>query len=715
MKHAAEHKRTDFRKYESLSVENRENAVQMVDAVLTENGVDNAQRARHARLLKTVLQKYSEIDEEAPFRINAFRKYKMVVISLHVKSAAYDPTAEGEEVFSGNLLCGMADPPKWRYLLGQNILYYTSKTVVPGRKALKYVIHYMDKEKKAFRTGVALRFVNMCILVLEPFLAARIITALTDSELKKLLMLAVLMALLEASSCLVTYISSRNLTKAYTTMRDEMQTDLAKNVLEIKTEHIDSHSSGVFIQRIMEETGNVVDGLDKMLYVVTEAFRLVALLIAFALISVQMMLFEILLFLIYFLIVRSQAKKLNDDNRRLRRSKESLNGVITELVKASRDIKLLHCEESFSVKAKEVITEYADRTRDVENHSNTYIFARTQFVAWTDLFYIGLLALLMARNGMTAATALVLYNYNGKTFLSARAVSNAAEYTYALLLAAERVYQLLNSMDFEKEEWGKEQLDTVRGEIEMRDVSFSYRHGNEVLSPVLKGVDLKIRPGESVALVGKSGCGKSTILSLITRLYEPDGGEIQLDGRDIAKLDKDSIRGNIGMVSQMPYLFNMSIRDNFAVVKADVTEEEMVEACRTACIHDDIMKFADGYDTVAGEGGVMLSGGQRQRIALARCLIRDYPVIVLDEATSALDNNTQEKIREAIENMRDRTVVMVAHRLSTVINCDRLFFIEDGKILAAGTHSELLESSEAYRKLCGEELRKPLNPVQYAN
>ncbi len=158
------------------------------------------------------------------------------------------------------------------------------------------------------------------------------------------------------------------------------------------------------------------------------------------------------------------------------------------------------------------------------------------------------------------------------------------------------------------------------------------------------------------------------------------------------------------MVSQTPYLFNMSIRDNFAVVKADVTEEEMVEACNTACIHNDIMKFADGYDTVVGEGGVLLSGGQRQRIALARCLIRDYPIIVLDEATSALDNNTHEIIRRAIENMRGRTVIMVAHRLSTVINCDRLFFIEGGQVLAAGTHSELLESCEAYRKLYGEEI-----------
>ena len=214
---------------------------------------------------------------------------------------------------------------------------------------------------------------------------------------------------------------------------------------------------------------------------------------------------------------------------------------------------------------------------------------------------------------------------------------------------------------------------------------------------------MHIKPGESVTFVGKSGCGKSTILSLITRLYDPEQGEIRLDGVSVAGLDRDSLRGNIGMVSQTPYLFNMSIRDNFSIIREDITDEEMIAACKTACVHDDIVKFAEGYDTVAGESGIMLSGGQRQRIALARCLIRDYPVIVLDEATSALDNETQNKIRTAIGNMRGKTVIMVAHRLSTVIGCDRLFYIEDGKALAAGTHRELMANCDAYRKLYEEE------------
>ncbi len=703
MKHKAELIRTDFRVFHSLSAENRERALEMVDAALREHGIDHVQRERLELLLEKTLLAYSEIDENAPLRILTHRTYKKLRIKAFIKCENREPKDMVKDPSVEELISDMPDPPEWKYRHGENILIYSSNTMVPGVEALKNVVHYMDKEKKSFRTGVALRLVNMLLLVAEPFLAARIITALTASELEKLLMLAVLMALLSAGSSLVTYIASRNLTKAYTTMRDEMQTDLAKNVLEIRTDLIDSHSSGVFIQRIMEETGNLVDGIDRMLYVVTEIFRLLALLIAFALVSVPMMLFEIVLFLVYFLMARSQARKLNDDKRRLSSSRENLNGTVTEMVKASRDIKLLRCEDSFSAKARTVISDCTARTQDVENHSNANLFVRTQFEAWTNLLYLGLLALLMAKFGMLPATALVLYNYNGKAFGSARAVTLATERTYALLLSAERIWQLLSSPDFAKEEWGEEKLDNVRGEIEMQDVFFSYRHENDVTVPVLKGMDLTIRPGESVAFVGKSGCGKSTVLSLITRLYVPDEGEVRLDGISLSRLDKDSVRGNIGMVSQMPYLFNMSIRDNFSVVKADVTEEEIITACKTACIHDDIMKFADGYDTMAGEGGVMLSGGQRQRIALARCILRNEPVILMDEATSALDNDTQDKIRMAIENMHGRTVIMVAHRLSTVMDCDRLFLIEDGKVLAAGTHSELLESCEAYRRLCGEE------------
>jgi ABC-type multidrug transport system fused ATPase/permease subunit len=469
---------------------------------------------------------------------------------------------------------------------------------------------------------------------------------------------------------------------------------------------MDKSTSGVFSQRLLNDTANVIDGIDQLLASVTEAFRLISLLIAYAAVSTTMLIFELVLFVVYLLIQRGHSKSLQEYGRRSRAANERHSGFVTEMTRAHRDIKLLHCEDSFMEKISGSVRESVDLTSQMRYKSMNFILLRSQFVSWTSFAYMALLALMMVNTGMPPSTALVLYNYNGKVYLSARDLGALISSAYDLSLATERIYNLMNSPDYEWEKFGPDHISPVRGELEMRDVFFSFKQLDGKEKKVLKGVNLHIRAGESVALIGRSGCGKTTILSLFSRLYDPDEGTVLLDGVPVQQLDQDTIRGCISMVSQMPYLFNMSIRDNLAVVRKDLTEEEMEEACRLACIHDDIMAFPDGYDTIVGEGGVQISGGQRQRLALARSLLQDSPVIMLDEATSALDNVTQSKISQAIENLRGgRTVIMIAHRLSTVINCERLFFISDGRVLASGTHQELMENCAEYRQLYGDESR----------
>ena len=190
-------------------------------------------------------------------------------------------------------------------------------------------------------------------------------------------------------------------------------------------------------------------------------------------------------------------------------------------------------------------------------------------------------------------------------------------------------------------------------------------------------------------------------------MYDVNQGKITIDGVNINKLDKDSIRGNITIISQNPYIFNMSIRDNLKLVKNNLSDEEMYNACKIACLDDFIQELPNGYDTIIGEGGVNLSGGQKQRLAIARALVQKTEIILFDEATSALDNETQEKIQRAIENMKNEyTILIIAHRLSTIIHSDRILYLENGKIIAQGTHHELLNKCPSYQKLYETEIKK---------
>ena len=245
-------------------------------------------------------------------------------------------------------------------------------------------------------------------------------------------------------------------------------------------------------------------------------------------------------------------------------------------------------------------------------------------------------------------------------------------------------------------------VDKVNGNFEFKNVCFSYGDNK-----VLENLSFKIDANSTTAFVGRSGAGKSTIFSLIDKMYEVDSGEILIDGVNINDLDKDSIRDNITVINQNPYIFNLSIKDNLKLVKENLTDEEMVEACKMAWLDDFINTLPDKYDTIVGEGGITLSGGQKQRLAIARALIQKTEIILFDEATSSLDNETQKEIQTAIHNMQGKyTILIIAHRLSTIIDSDRILFLNDGHIEDEGTHDELLNKSLNYKHLYETELKK---------
>ena len=240
--------------------------------------------------------------------------------------------------------------------------------------------------------------------------------------------------------------------------------------------------------------------------------------------------------------------------------------------------------------------------------------------------------------------------------------------------------------------------ENIKGEIVFRDVSFSY--GGEDGQKVISGFSVKIPAGKTVALVGPSGGGKTTLCHLIPRFYEVEKGEITLDGLPVNSLDRAALRRNIGIVQQDVFLFNGTIRENIAYGNFDATEEEIAEAAKKANIHDYIVSLPQGYDTCVGERGIKLSGGQKQRVSIARAFLKNPPVLILDEATSALDNATEMLIQQALYKLSEgRTTLVVAHRLSTVKNADEIIVLTKDGIEERGTHEQLMSANGLYRQL----------------
>lgn len=562
-------------------------------------------------------------------------------------------------------------------------------------KNLRFAWQYVKEDRKYLFVIIFVNIIDIILNVITPILSAKIIVELTSNNFKRMILIAIMIFIVNFLSSMIHLIGRTFSTKLYRNALSKIEIDLGSNMLMLDNNCLDNNSSGVFIQRLTNDTTKMADVFNSMLGIISIILKDIGVFIAIFIVN-KIIFFYIIgtMFILYYLEkIRTDIR--NKDDKEFRTQKEKVSGFIGELVRGARDIKMLNSEKDFIKELNNRIITTNDKMKLM--HTNSIKFSTINWIIsdLLALIQIVLLVILIEKKYIISSTALVLYNYSKSVEHSIYTVGYFLEYIKDFNLSCERITDILDENKFSKEKFGSTHLDKVNGNFEFKNVYFKYDK-----KEILKDLSFKINSNETVAFVGKSGSGKTTIFNLLCKMYDIKKGTITIDGVDIKKLDKDSIRGNITIISQNPYIFNMSIKDNLKLVKNNITNKEIKTVCKLACLDEFIESLPNKYDTIIGEGGINLSGGQKQRLAIARALAQKTEIILFDEATSALDNETQEKISNAIHNMKgEYTILIIAHRLSTIINSDRILYLEDGKIIAEGTHKELLKTCSSYKEL----------------
>ena len=533
------------------------------------------------------------------------------------------------------------------------------------------------------------------INIFSPIINAKLLTSLTNFNLNEAYKYTFIFFVISILSVLINKLAIKLLGKIHEKLLYDIRYDIIQRLFKLKMKNFDEIPSGKFQERIKNDPEGIFSVFSVVQYnifnIITEVFMLAYVMYLNIIIGLIYILGIIIIYF-YEKYAYEKYEKLEEESKIQR---EKSGTILNEILRGIRDIKLL----GITNKVNKITSETLDKQSKLDTKisiSRMNIYNTTEIVKDILIFIIIFLGIFLINiNKLTLTTFLIIFMYRNEIFSLVFSYTSLKEYLVKYKVAKNRIMELFDNKKFPIETYGNESIDNIKGEIEFKNVSFAYNK-----KEIIHNVSFKVNSLEDVALVGKSGSGKSTLFNLLTKSYDNYEGIITIDGVDIKKLNQKTLIDSISIISQNPYIFNLSIKDNLKLIDKNITDDDIINACKTARIHDFIETLPDKYNTLLGEGGVNLSGGQKQRLAIARALLKQSKILLFDEATSSLDNITQDEIQTAIKSIsKNFTIITIAHRLSTIINSNKIYLLEEGNIIACGTHKELLKSNTYYKEL----------------
>lgn len=474
-----------------------------------------------------------------------------------------------------------------------------------------------------------------------------------------------------------------------------------KKALNLPAVAFEEMSSGEIINRITNDTDSLSFTFGKMINMISSIVTALVILVYVFFNSWIVGLILIAFLIILYFIIKKYTPLLKDAHKERKASQDTFTSLANESIRGIREIKTLGIKDQLITNAKKSIGDIfkiSKKEINLETRFNIIVsFLKTTLEVGT--FIVCIILLYYKQITLTFFIAMTYYIYRYMWFIEC--LNDFTQTYQKVSVSLDRVNEILENKKFDDVVFGNTDIKDMKGIIEFKDVSFAYPNEEKVLDDF----NLVIEPNKKVAIVGASGQGKSTLFNLITRLFDAKTGTILIDGINILDISEECLRKNVSIIRQDPFIFNRTILENFKIIDENIKLKDVKKYIKEAYLDEYIESLPKKYDTLLGEGGVNLSGGQKQRLAIARTLAKNSKIILFDEATSALDNNSQEFIKKSIDNLvKNHTVVIVAHRLSTIIDADVIYVIDKGKVIARGTHKQLLSSCDYYKNLYKSEM-----------